>query len=246
MNKATALTLISATLATPAMAQDSQPQFSLGLGATYNDSPYLGYDDDVKAIPLINYRNGDFHIRGTELGYRVYQGTGQLELIGNLNTMEFDADESTDLSLLDDRDMAFEMGVRYRLDNFSVTALVDVSDTHEGERVNVNYAFPLSGNSKKSGIVPAVGLDWQSDSYNDYYYGVSSVESARTGGSIAAYDSGSSINPYFKVDAYYEIAPQWQAVANFRYTWLDDEISDSSMIEDDEDARISFGVKYHF
>ncbi|MCW8884693.1 MAG: MipA/OmpV family protein [Motiliproteus sp.] len=127
-----------------------------------------------------------------------------------------------------------------------MTALVDVSDAHEGERVNVNYAFPLSSNTAKSGIVPAVGLDWQSNSYNDYYYGVSAAESARTGGSVAAYDSDSSVNPYFKVDAYYEIAPQWQAVANFRYTWLDDEISDSSMVEDDHEARVSLGVKYQF
>ncbi|MCW8884694.1 MAG: MipA/OmpV family protein [Motiliproteus sp.] len=110
MHKATALTLISASLAVPALAEDNQSQFSLGLGATYNDSAYLGYDNDPRAVPLINYRNGDFHIRATELGYRVYDGTGQIELIGNLNFMEFDADESAELSLLDDRDMAFEMG----------------------------------------------------------------------------------------------------------------------------------------
>ncbi len=248
------LALSSALLLSPLLASSAafadqgsqQSEFSLGLGATVSDSPYRDYDNDPSLIPLINYKSGAFHVRGTELGYQVYQGTGSIEVIGNLNTMEFDAGESNPLSALDDRDMAFEAGVRYRLDNFSITALTDVSDTHEGERVNLNYAFPLKSNNQQSGLTPAVGMDWQSDDYNSYYYGVSAGESARTGGSIAAYDAGSSLNPYVKVDAYYQLAPQWTAVANVRYTWLDDNISDSSMVEDDSEARASVGINYKF
>ncbi len=248
------LSLSSAFLLSPlvfssvAMADQNAAtsDFSLGIGASVSDSPYLDYDNDAKAIPLINYQSGNFHVRGSELGYQLYQGTGSLEVIGNLNMMEFDASESNALSALDDRDMAFEAGVRYRLDNFSITALTDISDTHDGQRVNLNYAFPLKSNNQQSGITPAVGVDWQSDDYNNYYYRVSSSESARTGGSIGAYDADSSVNPYIKVDAYYQIAPQWTAVANVRYTWLDDNISDSSMIEDDSEARASVGLRYRF
>ncbi|MEH6626399.1 MAG: MipA/OmpV family protein [Motiliproteus sp.] len=246
LNSALLLSPLLVSSAAFADQSSQQSEFSLGLGATVSDSPYRDYDNDPQVIPLINYRSGNFHVRGTELGYQVYKGTGSIEVIGNLNTLEFDPDDSDSLSSLDERDMAFEAGVRYRLENLSITALTDISDTHEGERVNINYAFPLAGNDQQSGLTPAVGLDWQSDDYNNYYYGVSAAESARNGGSIGTYDADSSVNPYIKVDAYYQIAPQWTAVANVRYTWLDDNISDSSMVDDDREARASVGLNYKF
>lgn len=55
--------LIAATLfaASSAMASD----FSLGVGAVFNESPYKGYNENTTAVPLISYEGDRFYVRQT-------------------------------------------------------------------------------------------------------------------------------------------------------------------------------------
>jgi outer membrane protein len=159
---------------------------------------------------------------------------------------EFDSADSGRLRQLDDRDTSFEGGVRLTYGNFNMMAVTDLSDEHDGQRVDLNYGFPFRGPNRSWSLVPGLGVEWQSDDYTDHYYGVSAAESARTGGTIAAYKADSAVNPYVKVDGHYRLSEHWNLVGSVKYVSLDDEISDSTMVEEDSFGVVMVGFSYQF
>lgn len=246
MNVKPTLALVGLSIAAQAAYAGDNSPLSLGLGATVSSGFYLDYDDDPLPIPLITYQSGDLYVRATELGYIVFDRGYKVSVIGNIGTAEFDPDDSNRLAALDERDRALESGVRFSMGNFNIAALTDISATHDGQRVDANYAFALATGNSRWNVVPAAGVEWQSDDYSNYYYGVSGAESARTGGAVATYDASDSWNAYIKADTTYQIDKHWSLVGSAKYTWLDDEISDSAMVDEDSYGQLTFGVKYAF
>ncbi|STJ52438.1 putative scaffolding protein [Escherichia coli] len=59
---------IVALFALPFMASATASELSIGAGAAYNESPYRGYNENTKAIPLISYEGDTFYVRQTTLG----------------------------------------------------------------------------------------------------------------------------------------------------------------------------------
>lgn len=51
---------IVALFALPFMASATASELSIGAGAAYNESPYRGYNENTKAIPLISYEGDSF------------------------------------------------------------------------------------------------------------------------------------------------------------------------------------------
>ncbi|MEH6617407.1 MAG: MipA/OmpV family protein [Porticoccus sp.] len=219
---------------------------SVGLGVAKSSGVYLDYDNDATAVPIISYQRGNFYIKGTEIGYKIWDNGTTLAVIGNFNLYEFDSDESDQLRQLDDRDGSFEGGARLTLGDLNLVVVTDLSDEHDGQRLDLNYGFPFNGRNKSWNVIPAVGVEWQSDDYTDHYYGVSAAESARTGGMIATYEADSAVNPYLKVDGHYRLSNRWNLVGSAKYVSLDDEISDSTMVEDDSFGVIMVGFSYRF
>lgn len=78
-------------------------------------------------------------------------------------------------------------------------------------------------------LTPGIGVEWNSDNQNEYYYGVSRHESRRSG--MRSYDPDSSWNPYLELSANYRFLGDWSVYGVARYTRLSDEITDSPMVD---------------
>ncbi len=64
---------IVALFSLPFMASATASELSIGAGAAYNESPYRGYNENTKAIPLISYEGDTFYVRQTTLGFILSQ-----------------------------------------------------------------------------------------------------------------------------------------------------------------------------
>lgn len=49
----------------PFIASATAAELSVGAGAVYNESPYRGYNENTRAIPLISYEGDSFYVRQT-------------------------------------------------------------------------------------------------------------------------------------------------------------------------------------
>lgn len=79
---------------------------------------------------------------------------------------------------------------------------------------------------------------------NQYYYGVSAQESARSG--FNQYSHGDGWAPYLELSAGYQINQSWSARAVGRYTRLSDEMKDSPIVDSNHSILMSAGVSYRF
>ena len=91
-------------------------------------------------------------------------------------------------------------------------------------------------------LTPGIGVEWNSDNQNEYYYGVSQHESRRSG--MRSYDPDSSWNPYLELSANYRFLGDWSVYGIARYTRLSDEITDSPMVDKSWSGLISTGITY--
>ena len=89
-----------------------------------------------------------------------------------------------------------------------------------------------------------VGVTWASEKFNEYYYGITAAESARSG--LAAYTPNSSTTGYVRLFADYTfndhlcvwLEGSWQPLAS--------EVKDSPMVDGDIAYGFGAGVSYHF
>ena len=77
---------------------------------------------------------------------------------------------------------------------------------------------------------PAIGIEWQSDDMVDYYYGVKPSEATSY---RAAYSGDDALNIPVTLDFYMGLSEEWLLVTSFKFNFLDDEITDSSIVEED-------------
>ncbi len=105
---------IVALFALPFMASATASELSIGAGAAYNESPYRGYNENTKAIPLISYEGDTFYVRQTTLGFILSQSEkNELSLTASWMPLEFDPADNDDYAMqqLDKRDSTAMAGV---------------------------------------------------------------------------------------------------------------------------------------
>jgi outer membrane protein len=87
-------------------------------------------------------------------------------------------------------------------------------------------------------------MEYSSENYNDYYYGVSRKEARRSG--LNSYDADDGWSPYLELTASYKFAADWNVYATGRYHRLSDEVKDSPMVDKSWTGLMSMGVTYSF
>ncbi|MGY2950158.1 outer membrane scaffolding protein for murein synthesis (MipA/OmpV family) [Ewingella americana] len=93
-------------------------------------------------------------------------------------------------------------------------------------------------------LVPGIGVQWSSSNQNQYYYGINSNESRRSG--LNSYSPDDSFSPYLELSAKYDINKDWQAFFMGRYIRLDSEVKDSPMVDKSYSGMLWTGVTYSF
>ena len=126
--------------------------------------------------------------------------------------------------------------------NAGVKASQDILGNSEGFVLDLWYKYPVTFGQLT--VVPGVGMQWDSERQADYYYGVSSSESRKSG--LEEYDAKDAVSPYLSLDANFALTENWSLTAGGKMTFLSDEIQDSPMVDDSKQFDASFGVVYSF
>lgn len=228
----------------------AENKWTLGAGVAVVENPYKQYDNDIYPVPVINYEGDNFWFRGLGGGYYLWNDeSDKLSLTAYYSPLYFKpkSSDNSQLRQLDRRRSTGMAGLSYIHNTaqygFLWTSLAgDVLDNSNGIVWELAWLYRHTNGALT--LTPGIGVEWNSDKQNQYYYGVSGTESRRSG--LRSYDSNSGWNPYLELTANYRFLGDWSVYGSARYTHLSDEITDSPMVDKSWSGVISGGVTYSF
>ena len=224
-------------------------EFTLGAGAATFKAPYTGFKDDSAGLLFAEYAGEDLTIGTEGIDYRLL---GDDESPWNLSAtltsvgMGFDSGDSAFFTGMADRDTSIDLGVSvdYQLGSgfIGATLVHDISSTHEGFVAELEYGHPFEL-ANEILFVPTAGISYLSEDYTDYYYGVRAGEATA---SRAAYKADAAVTTSIGYQLMVPLTENWQLFHSADYTWLGDEISDSTIVNRDNVWSATLGVTYTF
>lgn len=227
----------------------SDTHFTLG-GVVAYAPRYEGSDEyKMRALPLINYRNGRFFAGALGgIGYNVSPVTG-LEF-GPLLSYRFGRRESEAARLrgLGNVDSGADIGafVRWNLRPFFVHGTVKqgVGGGVTGTQINLGVGY-LAKLGSSDRLVFDASLDWADNEVMQAYFGVTPTQSANSG--LAVYRAGNGIRRY-GVSALWThvITPQWFSTVAVGAYRLGDQAANSPITIDRTAGTVSAGIGYRF
>ncbi|WLP93866.1 MipA/OmpV family protein [Psychrobacter sp. M13] len=230
------------------LPRDQDAELSVGVNVLYANTAYDTDENEIRVLPGVFYDNNKVYARGATAGaYLINDGTNQLAATVQLAGNSFDPEDANGaLQGLDERKISAAAGLSYQrrtpVGGFRLQVATDVLDRSGGNTARLTYLARITKN--KLTVYPSIGFEYQDADYNEYYYGVTPEESARTG--IAAYESNSSLNPYVNVSANYDFSDKWAGFANQSVSYLANEQYDSPMVNSRVEATSTLGLLYKF
>ncbi len=233
---------------TAAEEVDEGPSVHVGGGAVISSQPYVGTDTRVYPLPLFTYEGKKLYFRGVMGGYWLYSFDGLS--VGPVIRPRFEGyeeDDSSELEGMDDRDWSIDggLGVSWLTDIglFGVTFVTDMLGRHNGQELDFSYTILFKWGGFD--FIPSVGVRWKSENLVDYYYGVEDEEIRFDGAvSRASYDGNDAVDPYLQLAVRRKLNDRWSLLGAVQYEWLDSEITDSPVVEDDYEASFLLGILY--
>lgn len=144
-----------------------------------------------------------------------------------------------------ERDYAIELGIESMIDGDWGTATLrafhDVSGTHEGYELSALYSWRwISG---RFSVAPTVGVSYNSDRLNDYYWGVTPAEASQA---LPAYKAGGGFGFEAGVAMDYHISRNLRIALSFNYEELSDEVAASPLAQEDYVMAYFTGLAWTF
>lgn len=229
------------------LPKDPNAQLSVGANVQYVQSPYDA-DSQINFLPGIFYDNNKIYARGNTAGaYLINDGVTQLDAFAQFTGTGFDPDDANGaLKGLDERKGTAVAGLSYLyrspIGGLRAQVATDILGRSDGNIARLTYLAKYS--TDKLTVYPSVGVEWHNEDFNDYYYGISEKEAAKTG--LAAYSPGSSVNPYISISGTYDFNEKWAGFASQTIDYLADEQYDSPMVDSRVDSRTTLGLLYKF
>ncbi|MHA7847981.1 MipA/OmpV family protein [Serratia sp. D1N4] len=224
-------------------------EWSVGAGVAAEQLAYRDYDTQFMPVPIITYQGEQFFISGQGAGINIINtDTHGLSFNVDYSPLSFKPSDSSDPAMkkLDKRRATAMagMGYQYNADWGTVSGKVatDVLGYSNGVLVDVGYQYLFQFG--KLQLVPGIGMQWQSRSFNDYYFGVSKQESQRSG--VAEYRAKSGVSSYLSLTSYYVVNDNWQLFLMGNYEQMSGTVKDSPMTGRDYSVTVATGVLYKF
>ena len=199
---------------------------------------------------MLHYENEHFYFDSGAVGVKLYNSDNQAITLGvGFGGNEFKPNRSRDkrLQQLDKRKSGFAANLGYSLDtgygSLQTGISQDISGKSKGTQIDAQYGYTWEV-SPQFAITPAVGATYASKKYNQYYYGVSTQEAARSG--LPAYNAKGGISPYIDLNAQYRISQNISAFAGVRAEQLSDAVKDSPMTDKKATYSGMIGATYNF
>ena len=232
------------------LPRDQDAKLSVGVNALYANTAYDTDKNEVRVLPSVFYDNNKFYARarGAQAGaYLVNDGTNELAATVQLAGNSFDPDDANGaLSGLDERKISAAAGLSYLrrtpIGGLRAQIATDILDRSGGNTARLTYLARIS--TDKLTVYPSFGFEFHDKDYNNYYYGVSNEESARTG--VDSYESKNSLNPYINISANYDFNENWAGFANQSLHYLSNEQYDSPMVDSRTESVSTLGLLYKF
>ncbi|WP_370280439.1 MipA/OmpV family protein [Pontibacterium sp.] len=239
--------LLAATVTASANAESTRDlQFGLGVGAAFSESIYTGVDDHNDAIPLIDLQYGNFFVKGLEAGYTLREND-RYSLVVSVagDSLNGERDDSSALADMGDVDSGVNLKLSGKLNTdygrLGLAIAQDISDEHDGTELTFSWGQPLHFNNLA--VMPTVYASWMSDDLVNHYYGVSATQALPD---RAQYEGEDGWRYGVKLAATYPLTKSWSVNGGVKAEWYGDEVTNSSIVEEDSALSGFVGVKYQF
>lgn len=249
MIKQFSLSLLCASLFCTSVVASAKPTV-VGLGIGVSDPAYKGYSANYYPLPQISFDNGVLFVENLRAGLYAFNQDNHSITVGiNYLPLSFKPSktDNSQLKQLNKRKATVLGEVRYSTQGqwgvFSASAGFDILNESKSVVLNASYAYNYRLSTDFI-VTPQVGLSWMNNKHNDYYYGVSKAEAARSG--LPYYQAKSSYLPFGSITATYFVSPQIQLYAGVRLDLLTGDAKDSPMIGHDMISSFYTGFSYRF
>jgi outer membrane protein len=248
-----------------------QLSIAVGLG-TLSNPLHGGNNIPLIVLPYIHYYGEQFFIENNVLGYSFYQsdsfiisGISQLNrekafftdwqpshlFIPNSSESLIGSSDEKPVNKSDvkKRDWAIDAGLQINWfinDLLEVKAqlLHDINNVYHGFNAHLGlqktFALEQLPNTRLS---ISAGANWQSAELADYYYGLHEDDDVDL---FNLYQADAGIQPYFSFSLTHKINKNWQLKLLAKREFLDSNLTDSPLIEDDTITSAFIGVVYAF
>ncbi|MCA1325907.1 MipA/OmpV family protein [Herbaspirillum sp. alder98] len=249
-----ALTTLAALLASPAAhaqqaASAADPQattWALGVAAGVERSPYRGYGNKTRALPLLMYNGSRFRFVGTTADLKLGAlGPVSFDLRAKYADDGYKAGDAPILNGMEERKDGFWAGAHAMWRNpyadLSLEWLTDASGHSSGQTLKL-----LAEHRFKTGrltFVPYLGANWMSSNYVDYYFGVRQNEATAQ---RAAYRGGSTTNLVGGLRTDFSFTQSQSLFLDLRLTHFGSGITDSPLVDRSSAAAVRAGYLYRF
>jgi outer membrane scaffolding protein for murein synthesis (MipA/OmpV family) len=225
--------------------------YALGVSLSLGETPYVGAENSVFAYPyLTSFRDSAFTddwilIREGNLGVRwASENHWELALMGRVQTLGPGSGDVPALRGLEDRKWTLELapmvGYRGWPVHVDFKTYADILDRHGGLISELTLSLPYE--SSRGYIVPSVRAIQYSQDFTNYYYGVSAAEA---GPLRPQYQADDATNTALKLRWGYAITDKWLLSGSIGIEFLDDEISNSPIVDNDSLWSGNIGVAYN-
>lgn len=222
--------------------------YALGFSMSSTANIYKGAEDSLFVYPYLTtfeesaLTDGWLVVDDGDVGFRIVQGDWTLGAVGRVQTLGFD--ESDELIGVDQRRWALELApaVHYRAWPIQVSfkPYFEITDRHDGYIGQLEFSYPQQ--FARGYMTAGIQFDYMSDDYSNYYFGVRPVESALN---RPAYEPGSVVNTELKFSWGYELSEHWLLNGRVGWLFLDDNVKDSPLIDDDQGWSANIGLAYN-
>ena len=221
-------------------------EFSIGLALFTQDTAHIGVGSETHLVPFLSYQGEKFETNFNSMTYSLFNTNNfEITLEGELRFDGYDADDSSQLFGMEDRDMALDSGFgishQSNIGQFKIQAITDISNKHNGYELRTSYEKPMKINNWT--IVPSVSVGLLSDSIVDYYYG---VESSEVTEERPAFEGKSALVVSGSIFAGYHLSDHHQLIFGASYTNLNSDITLSPIVERGNQSNYFTGWVYTF
>ena len=224
--------------------------FSAGAGVIITKGPYKGADTDSQGIPFFLYRTDRLSIYGPMMSYSLFEDDGwEIDALAKVRFEGYDEDDSRFLQGMNDRKWTLEMGgslsKTFAIGDITADVSADVLNEHKGYELRLYYSYDFRNVFENPAltVTPDIGIAYRSSQLNDYYYGVraSEVIAGRP-----EYNVGDSTGLMAGLRVNYKISEKLSLMSMISLEWLDDEIRNSPIVDEDYIESFLLGIMYRF
>ena len=223
-------------------------QWGVGIGVIGRSSPYKDSDATVsQVIPAVTYFGEKLQWVGPELRYGLVGSDDlRLALTASYRIGVYEEGDSPALAGLGDRDDTLLAGLGLV---YEVAAGVELDLRYEHDvldRIGGGAAALRVSKGFQIGIArlsPRIGVNWLSADLGDHDYGVPQ-SAARPG--RPAYSVDDSVSLELGFGGLVEVSENWRVAISFAVEYLDDEVTDSPIVDDDQVLKGFAALTYTF